>query len=172
MSLPRTAHESNPIYRTRPEIATRLIRERVLSGHYMFGSRLIPAKPETEFGPGRVAIHETLRELAGSGMSLSMPNKGVIVGEAPSLEEIGALYENRCVLEGEAAYLAPRNVTPAMIARVEVLVAQMERESQLPFDIVLRNREFHLTLYEASGSKSAESKKFQAKGGGIWKTLF
>ena len=39
-------HQAIPVYQTMTEIATRLIRERVLSGHYKPGSRLIPAKLE------------------------------------------------------------------------------------------------------------------------------
>ena len=144
-----------PIYHTMTEIATRLIRERVLSGHYPAGSRLIPAKMETELGLGRVAIREALRELAGSGMVVSSPNRGAIVAEALSFEEIGALYATRYVLEGETSLVAARNMSPVMIARLDTLAVQMEKESKSPFDTVLRNREFHLTLYEASGWKSA-----------------
>ena len=51
--------------------------------------------------------------------------------------------------------VAARNMNPAMIARLETLARQMEKESKSPFDTVLRNREFHLTLYEGSGWKSA-----------------
>ncbi len=154
MSLPNPTTPP-PIYQTMTEIATRLIRERVLSGHYLPGSRLIPAKIETELGLGRVAIREALRELTGSGMVVSLPNRGVTVAEAPSFEEISALYETRYALEGEAGYLAARNMNPALIARLEALAIKMEKESKSPFDTVLRNREFHLTLYDASGWKSA-----------------
>jgi len=155
MIMPIATYQAVPMYHTMTEIATRLIRERVLAGDYKPGSRLIPAKLEAELGLGRVAIREALRELTGSGMVVSMPNRGVIVAEAPGLEEIGALYETRCALEGEAAYLATQNMTPAVITRLEALVMQMEKESKSPFDVILRNREFHLTLYEASGWKSA-----------------
>lgn len=153
--MPSATHQAIPVYQTMTEIATRLIRERVLSGHYKPGSRLIPAKLEAELGLGRVAIREALRELTGSGMVVSLPNKGVIVTEAPSLEEIGALYETRCALEGGAAYLATKNMTRAVITRLEALEVQMEDESRSLFDCILLNREFHLTLYEISGWKSA-----------------
>lgn len=149
--MPSATHQAIPVYQTMTEIATRLIRERVLSGHYKPGSRLIPAKLEAELGLGRVAIREALRELTGSGMVVSLPNKGVIVTEAPSLEEIGALYETRCALEGGAAYLATKNMTRAVITRLEALEVQMEDESRSLFDCILLNREFHLTLYEISG---------------------
>ncbi len=155
MNLPLSTHPQIPTYQTMTEMATRLIRERVLSGHYKPGSRLIPVKIETELGLGRVSIREALRELAGSGMVTSLPNRGVTVAEAPSFEEIRGLYETRYTLEGDAAFVAAQKMSPSMIVRLESLVTQMEKESESPFDIVLRNREFHLTLYEASGWKSA-----------------
>jgi len=155
MTLPNSSRQNIPIYQTMTEIATRLIREGVLSGQYKPGSRLIPVKMESELGLGRVAIRESLRELTGSGLLVSLPNKGVIVAEAPSIEEIHALYETRYALEGEAAFLATQHMSTETIVRLGKLVVQMEQESQSPFDTVLRNREFHLTLYEASGWKSA-----------------
>ena len=113
--MPIATQQAITMYQTMTEIATRFIRERVLAGDYKPGSRLIPAKLEGELGLGRVAIREALRELAGSGMVVSMPNKGVIVADAPAPEEIAALYEARYALEGGAAYLAAKNMTPAVI---------------------------------------------------------
>lgn len=144
-----------PQYQTMTEMAARLIRERVLSGHYHSGDRLIPEKLETELGLGRVSIREALRELAGSGLVDSLPNKGAVVAQPPAAEEIKALYEARYALEGEAAFRAAKIVTPAVLARMEDLLKQMEKTVKAAFNLVLLNREFHLTLYEASGWRSA-----------------
>ena len=88
-------------------------------------------------------------------MVVSTPNKGVIVAEPPEPEEMDGLYEARCALEGKAAYLAAKNMTPARIERLESLILAMEAATDSPLDCMLRNREFHLALYEASGWKSA-----------------
>ncbi|MBN1382445.1 MAG: GntR family transcriptional regulator [Deltaproteobacteria bacterium] len=144
-----------PQYLTMTEMAARLIRERVLSGHYYSGDRLIPEKLEAELGLGRVAIREALRELTGSGLVVSLPNKGVIVAEPPDGDEIKAIYNARYALEGETAYQAAKNITPDVIARMEDLIKQMEATVKDPFNLILLNREFHLILYEASGWKPA-----------------
>jgi DNA-binding GntR family transcriptional regulator len=141
----------NPRYQTMTEMAARLIRERVLAGHYQSGDRLIPEKLEAEMGLGRVSIREALRELAGSGLVVSLPNKGVMVADPPDPTEIGALYEARYALEGEAACQAAKNITPGLIARMEELMQQMVITVKDPFNLILLNREFHLTLYGASG---------------------
>jgi DNA-binding GntR family transcriptional regulator len=155
MSIPGVTLSLIPRHQTMTEMATRFIRERVLSGHYTSGFRLIPAKLEAEFGLGRVAIREALRELTGSGLVISTPHKGAVVADAPSPEEVDALYEARYVLEGNAAYLATKKMTPEMIVRLESILLEMDEKSQSPFDYVLRNREFHLTLYEVSEWRSA-----------------
>ncbi len=144
-----------PLYQTMTEMATRLIREKVLTGHYKSGTRLIPEKLEVELGLGRVAIREALRELTGSGLVVSLPNKGVVVADPPDSVEITALYQARYALEGEVAFQASTKITPETIKRLEGLLARMESSTNYPFDMVLLNREFHLTIYEASGWKTA-----------------
>jgi DNA-binding GntR family transcriptional regulator len=149
------AQEIVPKYQTMTEMAARLIREKVLSSQYLSGNRLIPEKLEAELGLGRVAIREALRELAGSGLVVSLPNKGVIVAAPPDPTEIMALYEARYALEGEVACRAAEKISPVAIERMEALLQQMELTLKDPFNLILLNREFHLTLYEISGWKSA-----------------
>lgn len=155
MTIPGVTLSSISRHQTMTEMATRFIRERVLSGHYTSGYRLIPANLESEFGLGRVAIREALRELTGSGLIISSPHKGAIVADAPSPQEVDALYEARYVLEGNATFLATQKMTLEMITQLESLLWEMDEKSQSPFDYVLRNREFHLTLYEVSEWRSA-----------------
>jgi DNA-binding GntR family transcriptional regulator len=144
-----------PPYQTMTEIAADFIRERVLSGQYPSGSRLIPEKLESEIGLGRVAIREALRELAGSGLVVLRPNKGVLVADPPQPDEIKTIYEARFALEGETAYQAAKQITPVVIGRMEKLAEEMEKTEKAPFHLILLNREFHLTLYEVSGWKAA-----------------
>jgi len=58
-------------YRTMTEIAATAIRDAILNGIYLPGTRLIPAKLEQEVQLGRVAIREALKELAGWAWSPS-----------------------------------------------------------------------------------------------------
>ena len=156
-TIPITGH----LYQTMTEMATQLIRVNVIKGQYKSGTRLIPEKLEAELGLGRVAIREALRELTGSGLLVSLPNKGVIVADPPDPDELKALYQARYALEGEATFQATRRITLEEISQLEEIAAQMEEiAAQMeatpvtsPFDFVLLNREFHLTLYEASGWK-------------------
>lgn len=154
MIFSATVQKTVPLYQTMTEIAVHLIREKVLTGQYKSGTHLIPEKLEAELSLGRVAIREALRELCGTGLLVSLPNKGVIVADPPDSEEITALYQTRYALEGEASFKATQKITPKVIDQLEYLSAEMEGRSETPpFDFVLLNREFHLTLYEVSGWK-------------------
>jgi DNA-binding GntR family transcriptional regulator len=85
---------------------------------------------------------------------VSLPNKGVIVADPADPVEITALYQARYALEGEASFQATQKITTGTINRLEEISAQMEATTiTSPFDFVLLNREFHLTIYEASGWK-------------------
>jgi DNA-binding GntR family transcriptional regulator len=75
-------------YHTMTEIAVRALREKILKGNLKPGARLIPVKLESELALGRVAIREAIRELSGSGLVESIPNKGTIVAAPPTLDEI------------------------------------------------------------------------------------
>jgi DNA-binding GntR family transcriptional regulator len=66
-------------YRTMTEIAVRALRDQILKGNLKPGVRLIPVKLESELAVGRVAIREAIRELSGSGLVESIPNKGTVV---------------------------------------------------------------------------------------------
>jgi DNA-binding GntR family transcriptional regulator len=168
LTISATIQKIGPLYQTMTEMAAQLIRVNVLKGQYQSGTRLIPEKMETELGLGRVAIREALRELTGSGLLVSLPNKGVMVADPPEPEEIEALYQARYALEGEAAFQATKRITPEVISHLEEIAARMEAiaarmeaiAAQIeatpvtaPFDFALLNREFHLTLYEDSGWK-------------------
>ena len=62
-------------YRTMTEIATDTIKEAIVGGAFTPGMRLIPNRLEKELNLGRVSIREALRELSGSGLVVSVPNK-------------------------------------------------------------------------------------------------
>ena len=66
-------------YKTMTEMAAQALREGILKGTLTPGTPLIPAKLEKELALGRVAIREAIRELSGSGLVESVPNKGNFV---------------------------------------------------------------------------------------------
>lgn len=140
-------------YRTMIELAVQALRLGILTGVYTPGTQLVPLKLEKELNLSRVAIREALWELSGSGLVISKPNKGQIVADAPTWDEIEAIYEARYILEGQAAYWAALRMTSDKLEKMRQLNALLAAESISPQEYFIIDREFHQTLYQTSGWK-------------------
>ena len=138
-------------YRTMTEMAAQALREGILKGTLTPGTPLIPAKLERELALGRVAIREAIRELTGSGLVESVPNKGNFVASPLTLTEIKELYNIRSHIEAKAASAGAKRLSQAEMDRMEELHRIMCDKSLPPMDYFLPNREFHFILYRASG---------------------
>jgi DNA-binding GntR family transcriptional regulator len=138
-------------FQTMTEFANQELRKGIINGRYLPGSRLKPIELEKDLELGRVAIREALRELTGSGLVQSIPNKGIQVTMPPSPEEMFTIFESRCILEGDLGLKAASKITPVIIEKLEALFHKMEDKSLFSKDRFLLNREFHLTLYRVSG---------------------
>ena len=123
------------------------IRDMILSGFKLPGTRLILSDLEAELGIGRGPIREALMRLDRSGLVKNIPYKGAIVATPPKLKEIRHIYDLRINLEGNLAVEAMENLTEADMMRLEELVATME---SLPKNHYHYDRQFHHLIYEAS----------------------
>ena len=66
-------------------IAYKMIRDGILSGEFLPGSRLILSELEQKLGLGRGPIRDALMRLDRSGLIENIPFKGAIVKSPPSL---------------------------------------------------------------------------------------
>ena len=144
------AASSTNHYRTMTEIAVQRLREAIVTGELKAGTRLIPTRLEQEMNLSRVSIREALREMSGMGLVVSLPNKGAIVSDPPSLEEIVEIFEIRFLLEGKAAEVATNVIENKALEYLESLHREMSEKTVTPRDYFLLNREFHMRLYHDS----------------------
>ena len=158
MSFPFKPVESRRLYQ---QIADQ-IRELIEQGGFEPGTRLPPERDlAQQLGVSRPSLREALIALdvegrvevrSNSGVFVSAvqpepaPRKTAAMGESPS-----QLMEARSVIEGEVVVLACARITDEGVARLRTLLKRMEaeigRQARVDFD-----REFHLTLSEASGN--------------------
>lgn len=138
-------------YRTMSEIATIAIKDAILTGIYLPGIRLIPAKLEQEMEVGRVAIREALKELAGMGLVTFLPNRGAVVAKPMSIEEIQEVFEVRYDLEPKAAFRATQRISEMDLARLELINKSLPSIAKNPYKYVRANHNFHIELYKFSG---------------------
>ena len=104
-------------------LVTGSLRQRILSGHYEPGERLVESKLSTEMGVSRIPVREALRALAAEGLGHIEPRRGASVARfSPNLAN--EMIEVRATLEGLNAKLAAQRRDPALIAEIEKVLAQ------------------------------------------------
>ncbi len=126
-----------------------LLRERILSGAYGPGFRLVIDSLAEEFGVSALPVREAIRRLEAEGLVIFRPNAGAQVAPADP-----ALFEESmtvlAVLEGYATALAAPHLDDVAIDRLTAIndrmVECMEQVDALGFGAA--NREFHLAIYE------------------------
>ena len=141
-------------------VAQRIAR-RIQDGLYPPGTRL-PGERELadQFGVSRVTVRQALIFLqalgkiemrAGSGSHVLDATTSYVEGfpEASALE----LTEARSLFESEVAALAAPNISDESLERLEQLITEMSSEDEGNPDAgEIADREFHLTIAEASGN--------------------
>ncbi|MBI1173149.1 FCD domain-containing protein [bacterium] len=120
---------------------------------------LEPGQPVTiqglinDLGAGMTPVREAIRRLAAEGALLPQGNRRVTVPRlTPAvLDQIAYV---RLTIETRLAELAAANLTPALIARLEAIDAEVDaaiRAGEITAYLE-SNHAFHFTLYEASGA--------------------
>lgn len=106
------------------------------------------------FGVSAMPVREALQRLTAAGALTIVAGRSV--GIPPlSVGRLLDLKRVRLNVEGLAAEWASRQVTAPMLARLDQLIAIMSRS--IPSDsggFMPANREFHFTVYAASGSET------------------
>src|ERR1051325_10556599 len=109
---------------TKQERVYRGVRERILSGAYGPGFRVVIDALADEFGVSALPVREAIRRLEAEGLVIYRPNAGAQVAPAdPGLfdEEMSVL----AVLEGYATALAASHLTKTDIKRLSALTDEM-----------------------------------------------
>ena len=128
-------------------VAYEKIRDMILTGVKLPGTRLVLSELETELGIGRGPIREALMRLDRSGLVKNIPYKGAMVASPPSRREIAIIFDIRVELESQLAVEATRIITPVEIKKLEGLHGRM---ACVDADFYTLDRQFHNTIYEAS----------------------
>ncbi len=127
--------------------AYEILRDMILCGKKLPGSRLILFDLEKELNIGRGPIREALMMLERTGLVINLPYKGAIVATPPTQKEIMHIYDLRINLEVKLATEALANLTESDIDHLEEYHSQMQN---FPVDHHHIDSSFHFIIYEAS----------------------
>lgn len=129
----------------------------IYGGEIEPGERLNEAALALRMGTSRGPIREAIRVLAGIGLVLAVPNRGVFVREI-SVREMAEIYELRALLLGFAARQACDNLGDEQRLQGEQLLDGMDHacatgDGQAYY---VQNLRFHALLLELTNNQRAQ----------------
>jgi DNA-binding GntR family transcriptional regulator len=102
----------------------RLVLDRIVSGHYPPGARIVEFQLAKELGVSQSPVREALRELAAVGIVTILPRRGARV-RLPSAKELADVSVVRAEVDGLAARLAAGRMPDDILAALEALIEEM-----------------------------------------------
>lgn len=151
-SLDDTAYDMPKLIRsTLTDEVYEQLKEALILGKITPGSTMTIRSLAHSFGISMMPVREALRRLVAEHVLVLLPNRSVAlpIFTRARFAEITAI---RTALEGLAAEEGARSITPAQIDYMERKNAELESETAQGAGHGLEaNREFHFTLYRASG---------------------
>jgi len=121
------------------------LRRVIVSGGLAPGQRLSLRKLADELGVSFIPVRDALRVLRAEGLVVSPPGRSATVAPL-DLEELGALYRLRKMLEPDLARRSVKELSPASLDRLEQVAIDLGDSERTMDDIYDDHRAFHLAL--------------------------
>lgn len=121
------------------------LREQILTGKILPGSRILQEQLAEEFGASRLPVRDALRRLQAEGLVTIVANTGAWVSKLTKSECEDA-YQIRERLEPLLLRQSVAGITPETIAELAQLADQMERSNDVETFLRL-DQDFHLLAY-------------------------
>lgn len=150
MSVDPALHER----RTTSDYIVDALRVAIYDGQFADGEELNQVELAAYFKVSRVPIREALRQLQAEQLVRSVAHRRTVV-IGLQVEEMLELIEMRAVLEGHLIAKAGPRLDAAALERLSDLCDEMDRLKTYDYHWVLKNWEFHRTLYQPAESRSA-----------------
>ena len=134
-----------------------MILQRIVSGEYAPGSRLVETRIAQELGVSQAPVREALRDLEQLGCIVHEPFRGCSV-RAFSAEELLEAFPVRAALEALAARLAAERIGEGELLRLAELLDTMRAAARRgdAHDQSQANASFHATIVRASRNATLE----------------
>jgi DNA-binding GntR family transcriptional regulator len=134
-----------------------VILQRIVSGEYPPGSRLVETRIAQELGVSQAPVREALRDLEQLGCIVHEPFRGCSV-RAFSAEELLEAFPVRAALEALAARLAAERITEPELLRLAELLETMRAAARRgdAHDQSQANASFHATIVHAARNATLE----------------
>jgi DNA-binding GntR family transcriptional regulator len=134
-----------------------VILQRIVSGDYRPGARLVETRIAQELGVSQAPVREALRDLEQLGCIVHEPFRGCSV-RAFSAHELMEAFPVRAALEALAARLAAERITEPELLRLAELLDTMRAAARRgdAHDQSQANASFHATIVRAARNATLE----------------
>lgn len=142
---------------TKVEFAAQQLRQRILAGDVLPGTRLRAEHLTTDLEMSPTPIREALRVLQAEGLVEHTPNHGMTVARI-SVQDLREICDIRKVLEGHALEVAISKMESKTLARLENLqkeFAAATAKGDAAAAMAL-NHDWHFLIYHTAGSARLE----------------
>lgn len=132
------------------------LREEIISGRLLPGSRLTTAEAAQRYGVSQMPVREALHRLEGEGLVEILPHRGARILSV-DITFVRNLFDIRSVIEGLLTRLSAPNLSYAAMAKLRSMNEEMRRIAQ-ENDLKGRmsvDREFHSTIYQYAENPEA-----------------
>ncbi len=146
--MPAGRHDGRPLYE---HVAERL-RAGILSHTLAPGSWIDEQRLCGEYGISRTPLREALKVLATEGLITMKPRRGAYVTEM-SVRDVTDVYHLLSLLESDAAADVARLASPAQMAELEALHAQLEAAVDDRERFFALNEAFHLRILDIADNR-------------------
>jgi DNA-binding GntR family transcriptional regulator len=148
-----SAPRSRPSRGSQVDRVEAAIRERILSGAYEPGSRLVLSRLAAEHDVSFIPVREALQRLESDRLVEIAQNRGASVAEI-SIADMRDIYETRAVVEQHAIRTAIPRQTGETLRVAEVALDRMEERfaADRQSEAFQAHQAFHFALYEPAGS--------------------
>jgi len=135
------------------ERLTAEIRASIIAGHMEPGELYSAPVLATRYEVSVTPVREALLDLVNEGLLTPIRNKGFRVVE-PTDEDLDEIAQVRDLLEPAAVAAVARNVTPAQLAKLRALAADISRFAKqgVLAEYLRADRDFHLAVIAATGN--------------------
>lgn len=129
------------------------IRQRIRTGRFVPGQRLIEVDIIRQTGASRARVREALQRLEGEGLVTIEEFRGASV-RSTTLDEVRQIYRARMALEGMAMHDFILHASPAARERLRDLQDQLDASvrDRAPDRFARLNTEWHRHIIEGSGN--------------------
>lgn len=125
------------------------LRKAIIEGDLKEGEPLRQDEIARMFNTSRIPVREALTRLEQQGLVTTVRYKGAMVAGL-TIEEAGEIFDFRSLVEGEVIFRAVPRMTPQILAEARACCDAF-RDDQDAMAWGDLNRQFHATLYAASG---------------------